>query len=109
MNLSAAIANSLWAASNVSALMRFRRALNQPDIEQLQMLRDYLARNAESAYGKAHGFGDIRTYDEFAQRVPLADYDDLAPWIERIRMGEQNVLTSDGVTHLIPTSGSTGA
>lgn len=109
MNLSAAIANSFWGASNVPALMRFRRALNDPTAAQLRLLQDYIVRNAESAYGKAHGFGDIRTYDEFARRVPLTNHDDLAPWVGRIRKGEQNVLTSDAVTHLIPTSGSTGA
>jgi hypothetical protein len=109
MNLSAAIANSLWTASNVSALIQFRRALNHPAEMQLQLLRDYLARNADSAYGKAHDFGGIHSYEEFARCVPLADYEDIEPWIERIRRGESNVLTSDVVTHLIPTSGSTGA
>ncbi len=109
MKLSAVIANSLWAASTVPALMRFRRALNRPADTQLQLLRDYLARNADSAYGEAHGFGSIHSYDDFARCIPLTDYDDLAPWIERVRKGEQNVLTSDVVTRLIPTSGSTGA
>ena len=109
MNLSAAIANSLWTASNVPALIQFRRALNRPAETQLQLLRDYLARNADSAYGKTHDFGSIRNYDEFARRVPLTDYGDIEPWIERIRRGESDVLTSDTVTHLIPTSGSTGA
>lgn len=109
MNLSAAIANSLWTASNVPALIQFRRALNRPAETQLQLLRDYLALNADSAYGKTHDFGSIRNYDEFARRVPLTDYGDIEPWIERIRRGESDVLTSDTVTHLIPTSGSTGA
>jgi hypothetical protein len=109
MNLSAAIANSLWTASNVPALIQFCRALNRPAETQLQLLRDYLALNADSAYGKTHDFGSIRNYDEFARRVPLTDYGDIEPWIERIRRGESDVLTSDTVTHLIPTSGSTGA
>ncbi len=109
MNLSAAIANSLWTASNVPALIQFRRALKRPAETQLQLLRDYLARNTDSAYGKTHDFGSIRNYDEFARRVPLTDYGDIEPWIERIRRGESDVLTSDTVTHLIPTSGSTGA
>ncbi len=109
MNLSAAIANSLWTASNVPALIHFRHALNRPAETQLQLLRNYLVRNADSAYGKAHAFRDISNYHEFAQRVPLTHYDDIEPWIERIRRGEKKVLTSDVVTHLIPTSGSTGA
>ena len=37
------------------------------------------------------------------------DYEALEPWIARIMRGEQNVLTSDQVTRLVPTSGSTGA
>ena len=45
----------------------------------------------------------------FAKRVPLMDYEDFEPWIERIRRGEANVLTREPVTRLVPTSGSTGA
>lgn len=109
MNLSAAIANSLWTASNVPALIQFRRALNRPTETQMQLLRGYLTRNADTAYGKAHGFGKIKNYEEFARRVPVVDYDDLEPWIARIMRGENRVLTSEPVTRLIPTSGSSGA
>jgi GH3 auxin-responsive promoter len=109
MNFKAAIANSLWLASSLPALMRFQRALNHPAGMQMQLLRGYLAQNAETDFGKAHGFGDIKDYEEFARRVPLTDYDDLEPWIERIMRGEKQVLTHETVTHLIPTSGSSGA
>jgi len=109
MNFKAAIANSLWFASSLQAMMRFQRALNHPAKTQMQLLHDYIAQNADSAYGKAHGFGEIKTYEEFSQRVPLVNYDDLKPWIERMMRGENHVLTSEPVTHLIPTSGSSGA
>jgi GH3 auxin-responsive promoter len=109
MNLSAAIANSLWTASNVPALIQFRRALNHPAETQMQLLRGYLTRNADTAYGEAHGFAGIKNYEEFARRVPLVDYDDLEPWIARIMRGEDRVLTSEPVTRLVPTSGSNGA
>ncbi len=90
-------------------MSRFRRALRHPAEVQRRVLRGLLAQNAGSAYGHAHGFSGIRTPQEFARRVPLADYETLAPWIERIHGGESKVLTCDAVTHLIPTSGSTGA
>ena len=51
----------------------------------------------------------FRIYGEFIRSVPLSDYDSLEPWINRVRVGEQQVLTNGAVTHLIPTSGSTGA
>ena len=43
------------------------------------------------------------------RRVPIVEYENAAPWIDRICGGEPRVLTSEHVTHLIPTSGSTGA
>jgi hypothetical protein len=109
MNLAATIANSLWLASNLPASMHFRRALNHPAGTQMHLLRGYLARNADTAFGKAHGFAEIKSHEEFVRRVPLRHYDDLNPWIERIKRGENSVLTSDPVTHLIPTGGSSGA
>jgi len=105
----AGIANSLWLASNVPAWQRFRRALRNPGEVQLQLLRQYLAKNADTAWGKAHYFREIRNYGEFTRRIPLRSYDDLEPWIARIKRGEKRVLTADRVTHLIPTSGSSGA
>jgi hypothetical protein len=109
VQLTATIANTLWSASNLPAYARFCRALQQPKIAQQRKLRGYLEHNAHTAFGKAHGFGAIRSYEEFARRVPLTDYDSFVPWIAPIRRGETNVLTHERVTHLIPTSGSTGA
>lgn len=109
MQLTATIANSLWSASNLPAYLRFRQALPDPQIVQRQKLRALLQDNAHTAFGKAHGFDAIHNYEEFARRVPLADYDALEPWIKKICRGEKNILTRDLVTHLIPTSGSTSA
>jgi len=99
----------LWVASSVPAWNAFRRALRGPNEVQLQLLRHYLAQNADTAWGREHQFSEIRTYTEFIQRVPLRQYDDFEPWIARIKRGEQGVLTREPVTHFIPTSGSSGA
>jgi len=109
VNLKATIANSLWSATNLPSYFQFRRALQQPEIAQYKLLQTYLDQNAQTAFGQAHGFDSIRSYEDFKKRVPLMDYEDLEPWIEQIRRGEANVLTREPVTHLIPTSGSTGA
>src|SRR6266581_3237025 len=109
MPLTAIVANALWSASNLPAYLRFRRALCSPQVAQERKLRSYLANNTQTAFGKAHSFETIRNYEEFTRRVPLADYDSFEPWIARIRQGEMNVLTAQPVTHLVPTSGSSGA
>jgi hypothetical protein len=109
MKLSPAFANLAWAASNWRGYRQFRRALAHPGETQQTLLRRLLARHADSAYGRTHDFAAIRSYDEFARRVPLVDYENIEPWIRRIQRGESGVLTSDPVQHLIPTSGSVGA
>jgi len=108
VNLKAAIANSLWSATNLSSYLQFRRALQQPEIAQHKLLQTYLDQNVQTAFGQAHDFNSIRSYKNFTKRVPLMDYEDLEPWVERIRRGESNVLTREPVTRLVPTSGSTG-
>jgi hypothetical protein len=109
MNWPATIANSLWVGSCLPAWSNYQRALGQPAEVQQNLLRRQLALNADCAYGREHGFGAIKNYEKFARRVPLVDYEDINPWIDRIRRGESRVLTDEAVTHLIPTSGSTGA
>jgi hypothetical protein len=109
MKWSASIANVLWAGGNLPAWLGFKRALNQPVETQQKLLRRLVADHAASAYGRAHDFAGIKNYGEFARRVPLVEYEDLAPWIDRICRGEARVLTSEPVTHLIPTGGSSGA
>ena len=109
MNWPATIANSLWVGSSLPAWVNFHRALNRPAEVQWDLLRRLLVCNSDCAYGRAHGFGEIKSYEEFTRRVPIVDYENVAPWIDRIRGGEPRALTNERVTHLIPTSGSTGA
>lgn len=105
----AAAANLLWFASRQRVATRFRRQLHAPVATQQTVLLDLLRRNARSAFGRQHGFAGISTPAEFAKQVPLAAPDALEPWVRRIRQGETAVLTTDPVTHLVPTSGSSGA
>lgn len=109
MNATAALANLTWLAASTPAHARFARALGNPATAQENWVRRHLRQNADTAFGRAHGLGEIRNYSDFVRRVPLATYDDLAPWITRICAGETRVLTAEPTTRLVPTSGSTGA
>lgn len=103
------IANAAWLASGAVASARFHRALSKPREAQRSLLLAQLARHAGSGYGRDHEFAAIHDYDTFARRVPLTSFADVAPYIARIQAGETNVLSADPVTHLVPTSGTTGA
>jgi hypothetical protein len=98
-----------WLAVNAPGYARFRVALSHPEKVQRAILLQYLHENARTAFGRAHGFSAIRTVEEFQERVPLATWEDVAPWVVRIAAGETGVLTRAPVRALEPTSGSSSA
>ena len=102
-----AVANSLWLAGCLPELMRFRRAIHRVREEQEQILRRLL--HCESDFAKQHDFSLLKTVRDYQHAVPLRRYEDFEPWIDRIAAGEENVLTTEPVTLLQPTSGSSGA
>lgn len=108
MNTGAAIGNLSWLTSSLPELRRFRRDAVDLEGTQRKLLRNYLLRNADTAFGRQHGFRDIRGFDDYAKRVPARAYDELEPWIGRIAAGEERVLTADPVRLFEPTSGSSG-
>ena len=101
--------NTAWMWKCRIELAKFRRATASVETTQAALLRDILENNARSEFGRVHGFAGIRSAVEFQRRVPLAGYEDFSENIERISAGERNVLTTDSVTLLEPTSGSSGA
>jgi hypothetical protein len=75
---------------------------------QAKVLRRLMNRNKGTAFGRAHGFGAIKTMAEFQRAVPVCAYDDLRPYIERSLNGELNQLTSETPVMFATTSGTTG-
>ncbi len=104
-----AFANGLWYLSCLREARNFRRALSDVAGTQERLLLATLKRNEATEYGRSHGFAKIRSADEYRERAPLTDYEDFAGAVERIGAGEKNVLTSEEVLLLEPTSGSTRA
>ena len=105
----AGLINNAWSVSMRNADKAFRLALRRPGNTQRQRLRSIITHNADTAFGRDHQFDQIDSVEDFRRRVPLGDYNTHQPYIERIQAGESNVLTTAAVTHLIPTSGSSGA
>jgi len=70
--------------------------------------RQKLVKAAQStAFGRDHGFADIRTYDDFKAAVPIRDYEGLRPYVDRLLTGEANVLWPHKPLYLSKTSGTT--
>jgi phenylacetate-coenzyme A ligase PaaK-like adenylate-forming protein len=68
----------------------------------------YLIRNAmDTAFGRDHRFSEIKTYEDFKALVPVRDYEDLRPYIDRLLKGERDVLWKGKPIYFAKTSGTT--
>jgi hypothetical protein len=97
----------LWVKAPRS-LRHFRTLCGTPVQAQEQLLRQVLETNADTAYGRRHGFGGITSFREFQERVPIAGYEDLEPYITKEMNGQANQLTKDPPVLFTTTSGTTG-
>jgi GH3 auxin-responsive promoter len=88
---------------------QFDRALADPERSQRRILFDLLRRNANTCYGRTHGFPSIQGVADYQEHVPVVSYDDLAPWIERVKAGEPGVLSSEQTLIFEKSSGSASA
>jgi len=104
-----ALANRLWLLAGRSTRRRFHRAVHHLRATQARYLLRLIRKNAETEYGRTHGFGSISSVAEYTRNVPLTEYEDYAPYIESIARGAGNVLTRDPVELFEPSSGSTSA
>ncbi|MBR4543934.1 MAG: GH3 auxin-responsive promoter family protein [Lachnospiraceae bacterium] len=93
-------ANALRHLDEVS-----RRAVSASEETLLKILKD----NADTEYGKKYDFAGISSIDEYRKKVPFSNYDDYAPYIERmINNDEEDLITSYPVRHYALSSGSVG-
>lgn len=98
-----------WLASQLPAVANFEFALRFPALAQARRLSRLLQQNAQTAYGRKYGFGTIRSPRDYQKKVPIVDYDSLAPWIDRVAAGEKAILTQTPVRMFERSGGSTAA
>lgn len=105
--LSKAAMQAIVIKGNGSLRQLEKSSLN-PMKENEELLKKILKKNANTEYGKLHGFADIKSIEEFRKNVPVSTYEDFAPFIERVKNGENNILTSSKILGYSRTSGSSG-
>ncbi|WP_161891422.1 GH3 auxin-responsive promoter family protein [Pontibacter russatus] len=80
-----------------------------PHEVQAELFRNLLDTAKDTEWGKKYGYSDKLSVREFQERVPVSDYEALYPYIERVMMGEQNLLWPSKVEWFAKSSGTTNA
>lgn len=76
---------------------------------QEMVLMEMVRANKDTEFGKAHHFEDIRTIEDYRNNVPLSDWEDYAPYAERLDKGEEDILFPGKPTFFYRTSGTTAS
>jgi len=103
MGLKAALSKP-FAAWTVKRINKWKKnALNA----QQSTFHSLISAAKSTAFGKDHQFSAISNYDDFKANVPIRDYEDLKPYIDRVMNGEMDVLWKGKPKYFAKTSGTT--
>ncbi|MHA4811517.1 GH3 auxin-responsive promoter family protein [Flavitalea flava] len=75
--------------------------------DQAAILKDLIKTGKLTDFGKDHQFHQVSGYEEYVKAVPVRDYEQFKPYIERIKEGRHNVLWKGKPLYLAKTSGTT--
>jgi len=90
-----------------AAVKKIKKWAERPIETQQKVFRELIEKASATAFGKDHNFSSIMTYEDFKKAVPIRDYEDLKPYIDRIRKGEENILWKGKPIYFCKTSGTT--
>ncbi|MEO8934811.1 MAG: GH3 auxin-responsive promoter family protein [Xanthomarina sp.] len=80
---------------------------SKPVETQQQIFQDLISKAAMTQFGRDHNFINIHSHGDFVKQVPVRDYEDLKPYIERMVAGEKDVLWKGKPLYIAKTSGTT--
>jgi len=75
--------------------------------DQENILNQLIKVGKGTEYGKSVVLDKVTNYEEFKQAIPIQDYEQMRPWINKIKEGKHNVLWKGKPIYLAKTSGTT--
>ena len=80
---------------------------NNPVDAQREVLQDLVTSAQYTEFGRKYNFSKLFNIKSFKQAIPIHEYDDVKPYIQRIMNGEQNLLWNTPVYWFAKSSGTT--
>ncbi len=88
-------------------LWRIEAWKNNPQDAQREVLQDLVTSAQYTEFGRKHDFSNLFNVKDFKNAVPIQEYNELKPYIERIMNGEQNILWNTPIYWFAKSSGTT--
>jgi hypothetical protein len=77
------------------------------DAVQQKQLSRLIDVSKQTEWGKKYDYKSIRNYETFQERIPIQQYDDVKPYVERMLQGEQGLIWPTPVKWFAKSSGTT--
>ena len=102
-----AILNSLITWRMKKRIHQIELFLKFPNEVQKDCLLSILEKAKNTEWGQRYKFEEIKSYEEFKNRVPLQDYESLKQDIFRLRNGDKNIMWPSEIKWFAKSSGTT--
>jgi hypothetical protein len=96
----------------ISRLARFRlwridNWIGNPVAAQREVLQDLVTSAQYTEFGRKYNFSKLFSIKEFKKNIPIHEYDDIKPYINRMMNGEENILWNTPIHWFAKSSGTT--
>jgi len=81
--------------------------VNNPIETQKNVFQDLIKKAQKTKFGKDHSFENIKNFEDFAQNIPVRDYEGLKFYIDEVVKGKENILWQGKPMYFAKTSGTT--
>ena len=76
---------------------------------QAELFEKMIVLSKETEWGSKYNYAKITSYSDFQLQVPLQEYQDIQPSVDRLMKGEQNILWSTDTKWFAKSSGTTSS
>jgi len=88
----------------------FNAGCADPRQTQEALLHSIISLQTDTGFGRDHHFGEIRSIEDFRRQIPVAPYEYVQPYIEKVQRGDLRALLTDDKVHMFAlTSGTTAS
>ena len=94
----------IWAKNHVKGTASFKKNAIK---DQENLLLSLVKTAEKTSFGRIHQFENIKSIQDFQKQIPIADYEDLKPYIEKVKKGQRRILWPDTPEYFAKTSGTT--
>jgi hypothetical protein len=83
---------------------KIQKWAKKPAQTQEKVFHKLILNARDTQFGRDHNFSQIKNYDDYVKQVPIRDYEDLKPYIDRIVEGEKNIIWKGKPLYFAKTS-----